>query len=203
MSDVWAELNDRQRAYLCALYDCDQATEAMRRERAARGAYDRTPASEWRWQMYGPVAPPSALYTALRSAGLVDPGTGATWQALEDRKLVQCRSVPDAFGVPLLEVQITPLGRKIVWAASDEQRPKPPPKGQLRERQWAALARLYAAGDAGELSEEMMYGRGGFDWMRTLLRLREYKPQPLMEEFHDPEVYTLARMRLTFYGRVL
>jgi len=98
------------------------------------------------------------------------------------------------FGVLLLEVQITSLGRKVVRAASGEQRPKPPPKGQLRERQWAALARLYAAGDAGVLSEEMMYGRGGFDWMRTLLRLRDYKPQPLMEEFHDPEVYTLARM---------
>jgi len=26
MSDEWAELNDRQRAYLRALYDCDQAT---------------------------------------------------------------------------------------------------------------------------------------------------------------------------------
>ncbi len=201
MSDVWAELNDRQRAYLRALYDCDQATEAMRRERAARGAYDRTPASERRWQMYGPVAPPAQFYTALRSAGLVDPGTGATWQALEDRGLVTCRTVSDVFGVPLLEVQITPAGRKVVRTTSGEQRPKPAPKGQLRERQWAALARLYAAGDAGVLSEEMMYGRGGFDWMRTLLRLRDYKPQPLMEEFHDPEVYTLARMRLTHDGR--
>jgi len=88
-----------------------------------------------------------------------------------------------------------------VRAATDQQRQQPAPKGQLRERQWAALARLYAAGDEGELSEEMMYGRGGFEWARTLLRLREYKPQPLMEEFHDSEVYTLARMRLTSYGR--
>jgi len=104
MSDEWAELNYRQRVYLRELYDCDQSTEDMRRERAARGAYDRTSASEWRWQMYGPVAPPSALYTALRNARLVDPGTGATWHAMEDRGLVRCRSVPDALGVPLLEV---------------------------------------------------------------------------------------------------
>lgn len=200
MSDQWATLNERQRAYLRALYDCDQAKESELRQRAARGFYDRTPASEWRWQMYGPVAPPSALYTALRSANLVDPGTGATWQALEDRGLVRCRTASDAFGAPLLEVQITPAGRKVVRAASGEQRPKPPPKGQLRERQWAALARLYAARDAGVLSEEMMYGRSSFDWMRTLLRLRDYKPQPLMEEFHDPEVYTIARMRLTIFG---
>jgi hypothetical protein len=194
MSDVWAELNERQRAYLRTLYECDQATEAGRREQAARGHWDRTPASVWRWQMYGPAD--SALYMRLHAAGLVDPGTGSTWTALENRKLVQCRHVPNTFGVQLLEVQITPLGRKVVRAATGEQRPKPPPKGQLRERQWAALARLYAAGDAGELSEDMMYGRGGFDWMRTLLRLRDYKPSPLMEEYRAPE----SRMRLTPFG---
>jgi hypothetical protein len=73
-----------------------------------------------------------------------------------------------------------------VRVAIGEQRPKAAPKGQLRERQWAALARLYAASDLGELSEEMMYGRGGFDWMRTLLRLHDYKLQPLMEEYRIP-----------------
>lgn len=201
MSDRWATLNERQRAYLRALYDCDQATEAARRDQAARGFYDRTPASEWRWVMYGPTSPPSALYTTLRRAGLVDPGTGATWQALEERGLCLCRHPRDTFGVQLLEIQITPLGRKAVRAALGEARPTPPLKGQLRERQWAALARLYAAGGAGVLSEEMMYGRGRFDWMRTLLRLRDYKPQPLMEEFPDPEVSTIARMRLTPFGR--
>ena len=207
MSDVWAELNERQRAYLRALYECDQATEAGRRQRAARGDWDRTPASVWRWQMYGPAD--SALYTTLRTAGLVDPGTGSTWQALEDRKLVQCRYVPDAFGVQLLEVQITALGRKLVRAAIGEQRPKAAPKGQLRERQWTALARLYAAGDDGENTEDMQYGRGGFDWFRTLLRLRDYKPSPLMEEYRTPYhdngdgTYRApeSRMRITSFGR--
>jgi hypothetical protein len=104
MGDRWIELNDRQRAYLRALYDCDQASEAERRDRAARGFYDRTPAVEWRWQLYGPTEPPSPLYRTLRRAKLVDPGTGATWRALEDRGLAQCRHVPDAFGVPLLQV---------------------------------------------------------------------------------------------------
>jgi hypothetical protein len=178
---MWADLNERQRAYLHTLYDCDQATEEGRRERAARGDWDRTPASKWRWQMYGPAD--SALYTRLHAARLVDPGTGSTWKALENRKLVRCRNVRDAFGVQLLEVQITPLGRKVVRAATGEQRPKPPPKGQLRERQWAALARLYAAGDAGVSHDDMLYGHGGFDWMRTLLRLRDYSGGALMEEY--------------------
>ncbi len=206
MSDVWTELNERQRAYLRTLYECDQATESARREQAARGHWDRAPASVWRWQMYGPAD--SALYMRLHAAGLVDPGTGSTWTALENRKLVQCRYVP-AFGVRLLEVQITPLGRKVVRAATGE-RPAPRlPKGTLRERQWAALARLYAAGDAGELSWDMMYGRGGFDWMRTLLRLRDYKLSPLMEEYrtpyHDNGDGTYrepeSRMRITSFGR--
>lgn len=68
MTDQWATLNDRQRTYLQALYDCNQAKEVERRASAARGFYDRTPASEWRFIMYGPVAPPSALYLALSNA---------------------------------------------------------------------------------------------------------------------------------------
>jgi hypothetical protein len=209
MTDLWATFNDRQRTYLQALYECDQTEEASRRQLAARGHWSSVKASEWRWQMYGPVAPPSALYTALRSADLVDPGTGATWQALEDRKLVQCRYVSDPFGVQLLQVQITPLGRKVVRAATGEQPKSKPPKGQLRPRQWAALARLYAAGDGGIWSEEMMYGRGGFDWTQTLLRLRDYKPTPLMEEYPTPYqdngdgTYKAPedRLRITPFGR--
>jgi hypothetical protein len=47
---MWAELNERQRAYLRTLYECDQATGSeQRRERAVRGHWDRTPAHEWRW----------------------------------------------------------------------------------------------------------------------------------------------------------
>ena len=206
MPNEWDTLNERQRTYLRALYDADQAEETARRQAAARGHWSRTPASEWRWQMYGPTSPPSPLYTALRSAGLVDPGTGATWQALEARGLCQCRYVPDAAGVPLLEVQITRLGRKVVRAATGEQRPKPLPKGTLRERQWAALVRLYHAGDAGEPADVLQYGRGGFDWYQTLRRLTDYKPHPLVEAsngawidgfFHRHEL----RYRITAAGR--
>lgn len=197
---IWQALNQRQHTYLQALYDGDQATEAARRQRAARGFYDRTPASVWRWQLYGPTEPPTQLYSTLDRAGLVDQGTGATWRALASRQLVRCTTITDPLGIELLQVQITTQGRTVVRAALGQQAPKRPPAGQLRERQWAALARLYAAGDTGELSEEMMYGRGGFDWMYTLLRLREYKPQPLMEEFRDPEIDMLARMRLTPFG---
>ena len=211
-SQEWEKLNERQRAYLRALYECDQATEADRRAAAARGFYDRRPASEWRWQMYGPVAPPSQLYEQLRLAGLVDAGTGSTWSSLERRGLVRCSYVRDAFGVQLLQVQITPAGRKMVRVGLGQQAPRRPPAGQLRERQWAALARLYVAGDEGQLSEYMMYGEygtsfKGFDWTQTLLRLREYRPRPLMEEFNrwvkrqDGQHSQEYRMRVTAFGR--
>jgi len=65
-------------ASTCALYDCDHTKAAERRQHAARGFYNRTQASEWHWQMYGPVEPPSTLVTTLRNARLVGPGTGAT-----------------------------------------------------------------------------------------------------------------------------
>jgi hypothetical protein len=195
MHDLWASLNQRQRSYLQALYECDQASERDRKERASRGVYDRTPASVWRWQLYGPTQPPSQLYSLLRKAKLVDQGTGATWQALEARGLVLCRNVPDDFGLPLLQVQITPAGRKLVRAATDEQRPKAAPKGQLRPRQWAALSRLYSAGPAGERSDTML---ATFDWTRTLLRLRDYRPQALMEEFQQGSEY---RIRISAFGR--
>ena len=194
------ELNERQRAYLHTLYECDQAKETDRRERASRGFYDRTPASEWRWVMYGPVAPPSALYSTLHAAGLVDPGTGSTWQALEDRGLCQCRYTPDPFGIKLLEVQITPAGRKLVRTQRGEQRPKAQPKGQLRERQWAALVRLAATGDAGIDSDTLLYGPGGFDWYQTIRRLVDYRPA-LVELFTVYQPYIKTFYRITPAGR--
>lgn len=112
-STSWQQLNARQRTYLQALYTCDQATEADRRRAAANGFWDRTLASEWRRQMYGPVAPPSTLYTLLRQAKLVDPGTGSTWKALEERGLVETGTVPDAFGVPLLRARVGTLSRAV------------------------------------------------------------------------------------------
>lgn len=194
MADIWDQLNDRQRAYLQAVYEADQHEESWRRQAAAKGHWSRTPASEWRWIMYGPVAPPSALYMTLREAKLVDPGTGATWQALETRKVVMCRYTKDSLGVELLEVQITKLGRKVVRDATGEPRPKKQAKGTLRERQWACLVRLYQAGAAGVLNDDLLYGRGGFDWYQTVRRLTDYTPEPLA-------MYADGEWREGFYHR--
>lgn len=197
-----SDLNERQRAYLTALYDCDQSEENARRARAARGDwFDRTPASEWRWMMYGPVLPPSMLYMKLSHAKLIDPGTGSTWQALEDRGLVQCRYIPDALNITtLLQVKITPAGRKLIRAARGEQRPKALPKGQLKERQWAALVRLYAAGEQGIDNDTLLYAKGGFDWWHTIRRLVDYTPH-LVEPFTVFSPYYSTFYRITSDGR--
>lgn len=196
---LWAALNERQQTYLRAVYDCDQAKEAGRRLDAARGyIFDRTPASEWRWVMYGPTGPPSELHMKLHTAGLVDPGTGSTWKALEDRGLIETGEIPDAFGIRLLRIKITPKGRKVVRAGTGEHGYKAPPKGQLRERQWECLAALYAAGDAG-LGDLAL----PFDWWYTIRRLDEYKPKPLAEAWHPTRHRGLDHFerRITEAGR--
>ena len=166
---AWGNLNPRQQAYLEIAYEEDQAVEALRRSDAAAGRWDKTPASVWRWLMYGPTSPESTLYDLLRSRTLVDPGTGATWEALETRDLVACRHTHTPDGGQLLEIKLTTKGRMLVRTATGEVRPRKPKKGQLRPRQWAALVQLYAAGRTGLPLQEL---DRQFDWWYTLLRLR-------------------------------
>ena len=60
-----------------------------------------------------------------------------------------------------------------------------------------------------ELNDDMLYGHGGFDWMRTLLRLRDYSSGALMEEYRAQLPYRAdlrytpreSRMRITLFGR--
>ncbi len=204
MPTRWDDLNERQRAYLQALYDADLIDEIL--EEAAGGGRSSQPSPEQRWQMYGPLPYPTMLYNTLKEANLVDPSTGATWKALEDRKLCQTRTVSDTFDNPLLEVKITPLGRRLVRMVIREQQPKPLPKqrpksipkGQLRERQWAALVRLHQAGERGIDSDTLQRCKAGFDWWNTLRRLEEYKPHPLIAEFKP--VGSTYRYRITQAG---
>jgi DNA-binding MarR family transcriptional regulator len=136
--------------------------------------------------MYGPTSPESTLYDRLCSRKLVDPGTGATWEALETRGLVECRHTSTADGGRLLEIKLTSKGRKLVRTATSEVRPPARKKGQLRPRQWAALVQLSIAGDAGLPAKEMDQQ---FDWWSTSLRLRN------LGFMHEYEAATTADQR--------
>jgi hypothetical protein len=90
---IWNALNERQRTYVRAIYDIDQAQEQRERGRFVRGERSR-PAAEWRQIEYGllPGFPPvpSQLYEAIERQGLRDEGAGSTFNALEARKLIEC-----------------------------------------------------------------------------------------------------------------
>jgi hypothetical protein len=75
-------LNDRQRAYLLAIFETDQAVEKDMRSIPFSPFHDRPKASEWRWLEYSePIPliakPASRLYAAIKKASKIDQGTGS------------------------------------------------------------------------------------------------------------------------------
>jgi|GEM_PF-4365851 hypothetical protein len=115
-------LNDRQRAYLLAVYAEDQLKEV-----AHKGRVGGPPARVWRWIEYGPVGarwmdhPHTFLLRRdLEKAGLVSQGTGATWAALGRAGLVKTTYAHTGFvdrrsrrAIESLLVQMTADGRKV------------------------------------------------------------------------------------------
>ena len=184
----WADLNKRQQEYLQAIYDQDQENERHEKSQWTRGGRPR-PATEWRWMFYG-IEPltgsDSPLRRRLKVADLVDPGTGATFEALEKRGYILCRYKPVVTGDPLVYVQITPKGRKLKREATGEQREKALPIGTLREWHWKAMLEAWKARSQGVKDENGYYGH--ISW-NTWLRLRDYKAGPLVEEYHTSGRY--------------
>jgi len=163
----WADLNKRQQTYLRAVFEVDQAQEATIKHMTARGDWVSAPASEWRWMPYNAAG--AALLRKIQDAGYQDPGTGSTFQALERRGLVLCKYEPGSLGGPILCVQITKAGRKMVRDALGLTAPKTLPAGTLREWHWKALVHAYQAGEAGVGEWPRGIGRN------TVIRLEEYR----------------------------
>ncbi len=175
----WGELNDRQRAYLEAVYRADQTAEAWERSAWSRGM-ERRPADEWRWILYGSPLVQSPLQLALATKDLVDKGTGSTFAALEGRGLLLTRHamVRVVIGgrvgtVEVLYIRMSTPGRKVARTGLGEKAPEKLPAGGLREWHWRALAKAYAAGERGlEDGGGGAYARIGW---RTWLRLVDYR----------------------------
>jgi hypothetical protein len=102
---AWTELNDRQQGTLDAIYEIDQAIEEGRRRRAARGDFDKTPASEWRRidfsnepqnrKLFGTTE----LQDQLAMRGWDNQGNGSTMAALADRGLITRDMRSTTFGI--------------------------------------------------------------------------------------------------------
>lgn len=121
----WLDFNERQRAYLAAVYREDQQEEARQRSAWARGT-KAAPAEEWRWVLYGsPVVDETRLRSALKEVRLVDRGAGSTFAALADRGLLLTRKalvrvlqfVGATGDVEVLYARMTKKGRAAVRAA--------------------------------------------------------------------------------------
>jgi len=193
-------LNDRQRAYLLAIFDTDQAVEADMRSIPFSPFQDRPKASEWRWMEYCEPIPligkaASRLYAAIKKASKIDQGTGSTFDALAARGLVQVQP-RGADGYPHL--RITPAGRRLVRSWTGAKAYKAPPAGTLKEWHWRALALAYRAGEKGLADEDHWIGSN------TWRRLETYKWGALTEQRHVPgAAYSDWRTYITANGRAL
>ena len=184
---IWDELNERQQTYLKHIFEIDQYREAGERGAWTSGGSPR-PASEWRWIEYFEIfVHSSQLRQTLKTAGVIDPGTGSTFKALATRKLIEidyCYQVSDWFNCKL-----TRLGRAVVRAGLGIQSAKKLPPRTLRDYQWKALVAAWSAGDDGlTAAGERSGDYGGHSWRHCWVRLRNwndrYGKNGLVWEFH-------------------
>jgi len=163
MTDAWDMLTRREQAYLTAIYEVDQQQEAHERAWFRSGGSART-AAQWRWMDYATL---NGLHTPLKKklalSRLHDKKTGETFGALEQRNLIECRYTNEdrdggkVFGDPILAVQMTRDGRKLVRLALGlkSQRRKP---GELTESQQRYANAIVAAGLAPRGEVEAAFG---------------------------------------------
>jgi hypothetical protein len=200
---IWDELNERQQTYLKQIFEIDQ-----NREESERGAWNRgerpRPADEWRWIEYLELfVHSSQLRQKLKTAKVVDPGTGSTFKALSTRKLIEidyCYQVSDWF-----KCKLTRLGRAVVRAGLGIQSEKKLPPRTLRDYQWDALAEVWDAGDEGlPVIGYFPANYGGFSWRHCWVRLRNWNlkisgvKEGLVEEFKKDQT---SYIRITEEGR--
>jgi len=88
---------------------------------------------------------------------------------------VDCRYEPGSLGGPILFVQITAAGRKVVREGKALAPAKKLPVGTLREWHWRGLCRAYVQGDQGMHYDQDTGDRFGYVSWNTILRLRDYK----------------------------
>ena len=188
---TWDALNKRQQDYLKAIYSVEQETEQQERAIWNHNGHFR-PASGWRWMYYGVIPETGAaspLRRRLMAGKLVDQDTNATFETLAEHKYILLQYRPGMGDDPLIYMQITPAGRRIIRTALGLQREKPLPSGTLRKRHWRALALAWQSRPAGVKNERGYYGR--ISW-NTWVRLRDYTDQreqkPLVEEFHTTDI---------------
>lgn len=176
---IWQALNDRQKAYLTAIYQTDQEKEIAEQKKGWQPGDRKTPASVWRWLLYHTYAKDdhSPLKRRIREAKILEEGTQFTFNSLVKCNLIE-RKAPDRKSQFWEErdttfyVKITPLGRKVVRQATSSTAPKRAPVGTLTANQWQAVVTLYQAAHAAGIRYPKEYASGISQ--RTIDRLENH-----------------------------
>jgi hypothetical protein len=214
-AQAWAGLNARQQLYLTTIFAFDQEAEAAMKARSAKWL-KTPPASEWRQVTYDVKVPKkltrkitgySSVQDKLREEGQHDPGSGVTLKALRTRGLltVSYDRVEVLLGVwaDRTRVRLTTLGRAAARAGKGITTPATTPTGLMARWSFAALARLYVAGNAGlPLYGRDRDGKRVPSW-NTLLNLRDRKNGSFIDEYTAANDYGGwdNRVRLTPIAR--
>ena len=114
----WGELNERQRRYLELLYQIEKGREGYYTSREAMFSESKK-GGEWRWIRHHSAGFSSGFDMTLEREGLLDQGTGATFEALAKRGYIERRwghsaVNDDGYEYQPLEVRLTRTGRKLV-----------------------------------------------------------------------------------------
>ncbi|MGW3400152.1 hypothetical protein [Streptomyces zhihengii] len=148
---AWTDLNDRQQRTLAIVYALDQGREAGRRQAAARGDYDSTPASEWRHLDFAhdpslpKVVGTTEMQGRLAVEGWHNQGNGSTMSALERRGLITMGAYGTTFGM-MRTVALTREGRAAARAGLSLRPTGKQPAAGLGRRSWEVLALLWSYG---------------------------------------------------------
>lgn len=152
---AWTQLNDRQQGTLAVVYELDKQAEASRRQAAARGNYDRTPAAIWRAidfshdPAFRDVLGLTQMQRRLDERGWDNQGNGSTIAALASRGLLTRGQHPTDLGV-MRTVTLTTAGRAAARAGLSTL-PATAPKPTLSPRSWEVLALLWAVDQRGQI----------------------------------------------------
>lgn len=211
---TWQSLSKSQRDYLIAIYQADQEAESAERSRWRSFGGGARPAEQWRWMPYATFLPggPTAVKKHLSRTEQISEGSASTLKALEKRGLILVQHlsakalrsrgiIAEWQGIlepdPIPVIRITPAGRKLVRQALGLQMIRRQVSGTLKAYHWRALVKAYAAReDNGVALENASYG--GIGWS-TWLRLREYTPAPLVQEYYEPS-HANYYLQITAFG---
>lgn len=113
---AWDDLNERQKYYLEVIYSTERQ-KAKYFESADSMFDEKRKGGEWRWILHNSDEKRRGIDMIIKRNGMLDPGTGSTYAALEKRGHIETKDeYIDFFEVDILWVKLTKSGRRLIKA---------------------------------------------------------------------------------------